>query len=99
MPTKPMPYKRVKDGTVVEAELSVLRETFPEPEIRVPPEHWSQGALLNVRNTGADYCVTLFPEEYDRQHPERALRFTNTAECQSFVSRWYSRQSADPRAY
>ena len=62
------------------------------------PSHWSFGALLNVRNTGADNCVTLHPEEYDPRHPERAMRFANPATCQDFVSAWYSRQSADPRA-
>lgn len=62
------------------------------------PTDWHPGMLLNVRNTGADYTITLFPEEYDPRHPERALRFTNPGEAQDFVSRWYSRQSHDPRA-
>ena len=62
------------------------------------PSFWGRGALLNVRNTGSDYCVTLYPEEYDPRSPERALRFTNPAEAQNFVSRWYMRESHDPRA-
>ena len=72
-----------------------LQEIVTEPVI---PLHWSKGALLNVRNTGPDYCVTLYPEEFDPRHPERAMRFTNPAHCQNFVSNWYSRQSYDPRA-
>lgn len=62
------------------------------------PADWPHGALLNVRNQG-DYVVTLFPEEYDYRHPERALRFPNPAECQNFVSNWYARQSFDGRAF
>lgn len=62
------------------------------------PQGWSKGALLNVRNRGDHYCVTLYPEEYDPRHPERALTFPNTWECQDFVSKWYARETADPRA-
>lgn len=62
------------------------------------PADWTHGALLNVRNQG-DYVVTLFPEEYDYRHPERALRFPNPAECQNFVSNWYARESHDGRAF
>lgn len=69
----------------------------PANETTIPP-HWGRGALLNVRNTGADYVVTLFPEEYDPRSPERSMRFANPALCQDFVSRWYMRESADPRA-
>lgn len=68
-----------------------------EPKLAIP-EDWTHGALLNVRNQG-DYVVTLFPEEYDYRHPERALRFPNPAECQNFVSAWYARQSFDGRAF
>ena len=63
-----------------------------------PPAFWGRGALLNVRTTGGDYIVTLYPEEYDARSPERAMRFANPALCQNFVSQWYSRQSHDPRA-
>ena len=62
------------------------------------PAGWGKGALLNVRPTAAGYCVTLWPEEYDPERPERAKWFANPAACQDFVSDWYSRQSADPRA-
>lgn len=68
-----------------------------EPEIQVPAD-WRPGMLLNVRNTGADYTITLWPEEADPRKPERALHFTNLGECQNFVSTWYARQSHDPRA-
>lgn len=72
---------------------------FDSPGPLQVPEHWSPGALLNVRNAGADYIVTLYPEEYDPVHPERAMRFPNPARCQDFVSKWYARQSHDPRAW
>ncbi len=62
------------------------------------PADWRPGMLLNVRNTGPDYTITLWPEEADPRKPERALHFTSPGECQNFVSQWYSRQSADPRA-
>lgn len=68
-----------------------------EPALAIPAD-WTHGALLNVRNQG-DYVVTLFPEEYDYRHPERALRFPNPAECQNFVSNWYARESHDGRAF
>ncbi len=66
-------------------------------EVRAP-DFWSKGALLNVRNKGEYYAVTLYPEEADPRHPERELRFTNTALCQDFISRWYARENHDPRA-
>lgn len=71
-------------------------DDLPTPQAL--PRGWAKGAHLNVRNTGAEYRITLFPEEFDPLQPERCLRFTNTAECQNFVSRWYSRESHDPRA-
>jgi len=63
------------------------------------PAGWAKGALLNVRNKGEYYAVTLFPEEEDFRCPERTLKFRNTAETQDFISRWYQRESADPRAF
>ena len=73
-------------------------ETQEQPALAIPSD-WSHGALLNVRNGGEYYVVTLFPEEYDWQHPERALKFPNPARCQDFVSKWYARQNFDPRAF
>jgi|HubBroStandDraft_4_1064222.scaffolds.fasta_scaffold25354_3 hypothetical protein len=67
--------------------------------LRAPPS-WTKGQLLNVRNRG-EYVVTLLGEEDDpplRPAPSGALRFTNTALCQAFVSAWYARESHDPRA-
>lgn len=63
------------------------------------PTHWPYGCLLNVRNTGADYVVTILGEEYDPRHPERAIRFSHQGRLQDFVSRWYARQHHDPRAW
>ncbi len=69
-----------------------------EPPRPTPPADWRKGALLNVRVAGADYVVTLYPEEFDPERPERALRFPNPARCQDFVSAWYAREHHDPRA-
>lgn len=63
------------------------------------PSGWLKGQLLNVRNNGIDYVVTLFPEEFDPRYPERALKFSNPAKCQDFVSNWYQRENCDPRAF
>ena len=62
------------------------------------PSDWTKGAMLTVRNKGAYYAVTLHPEEEDPRHPERTLRFANTALCQAFVSHWFAREHHDPRA-
>ena len=75
----------------------------PQPSVayteeQQPPAFWPRGAMLNVRNYGAEYIITLFPEEFHAERPERALRFTNSARCQDFVSRWYMREHYDPRA-
>lgn len=63
-----------------------------------PPADWRKGALLNVRNHGAEYIVTLHPAEYDPRHEDQCMKFTNVGECQAFVSAWYARESHDPRA-
>ena len=76
----------------------VVLEEPAEPALDIP-SHWQHGALLNVRNGGEYYIVTLYPEEYDHRSPERALMFTNVGRCQDFVSKWYARQNHDPRAY
>lgn len=73
-----------------------LEEMLPEPNQL--PSHWRKGALLNVRNYGAEYIITLHPEEHNPEHPERSMSFTNLGECQNFVSNWYARESFDPRA-
>lgn len=85
-PVSANPVSMPADDAIVEPE--------PDP---VPPD-WQLGALLNVRNGGDAYIVTLFPEEYDHRHPERALRFQNSARCQDFISAWYARVWRDPRA-
>lgn len=63
-----------------------------EPGDQPIPADWVKGQLLNVRCYGGDYRVTLLGEEYDDRHPERCLLFTNSFECQQFVSRWYARE-------
>jgi hypothetical protein len=68
--------------------------------LEVPPS-WTKGQLLNVRNRGEFYVVTLLGEEDEpplKPAPSGALRFTNTPLCQDFISRWYARESHDPRA-
>jgi hypothetical protein len=64
------------------------------------PPGWLKGQLLNVRNRG-EYVVTLLGEEDEpplRPAPSGVLRFSNSAKCQEFISRWYARESYDPRA-
>lgn len=73
-------------------------DALEAPRPNAPPAHWGRGALLNVRNTGSDYLVTLYPEEYDAKHPERAMRFAHSGLLQDFVSKWYMRENRDPRA-
>ncbi len=68
-----------------------------QDEVTVPAD-WRKGALLNVRNYGDAYVITLYPEEWDQDRPERAMRFTNLGECQDFVSKWYAAEHHDPRA-
>jgi hypothetical protein len=70
-------------------------DSYPAPA--VPPD-WVKGQLLNVRAADPGYLVTLLGEEYDPRQPERCLQFSSSFECQRFVSTWYARQSADPRA-
>ncbi len=83
-----------------ESSQVAVPEPIDEPPQDAPgiPLDWRKGALLNVRQSADGYVVTLYPEEYDHERPERALRFSNPAQTQDFVSDWYSRQSADPRA-
>jgi hypothetical protein len=74
------------------------QEAPPAPQ---PPAGWLKGQLLNVRNRGEFYVITLLGEEDEpplRPAPSGALRFANSALCQEFVSRWYARESYDPRA-
>lgn len=56
------------------------------------PQAWSKGQLLNVRNAGSHYNVTVMGEEYDTRSPERCLQFSNSFDCQQFVSWWYAPQ-------
>jgi hypothetical protein len=69
--------------------------------LSTPPPSWTKGQLLNVRNRGEFYVITLLGEEDDpplKPAPNGALRFTNTALCQDFVSKWYATEHHDPRA-
>ena len=79
----------------LDPEQEAEQEAVETPAI---PEGWRKGCLLNVRDYGAEYIVTAYPEEFDNEQPHRALRFTNVGECQNFISAWYSRESHDPRA-
>jgi hypothetical protein len=60
------------------------------PEEKAQAAGWSKGQLLNVRNAGSHYNVTLLGEEYDPTHPERCLQFQNINDAQTFISVWYS---------
>lgn len=79
-----------------EPVIEIVEAVFRAPD--QPPADWRKGALLNVRNHGAEYIVTLHPAEYDPRHEDRCMKFTNVGECQAFVSAWYARESHDPRA-
>lgn len=63
------------------------------------PEGWIKGQLLNVRNSGGEYVVTVLGEEFDPRYQMRALKFGNSFDCQTFISKWYSREHHDPRAF
>jgi hypothetical protein len=91
-----MPRGRVRRVAPVDPSLDEI-----EPVVRAdgePPADWRKGSLLNVRNHGAEYIVTLHPLEYDPRHEDQCMKFTNVGECQAFVSAWYQRESHDPRA-
>jgi hypothetical protein len=91
------------------ANLGISVEAAPEQfvpaellnDLPVAPISWTKGQLLNVRNRGEFYVVTLLGEEDDpplKPAPNGALRFTNTALCQDFISKWYATEHHDPRA-
>lgn len=63
------------------------------------PNGWIKGQLLNVRNNGSEYVVTILGEEFDPRYPERALKFDSSFSCQAFISKWYARECHDPRAF
>ena len=79
-------------------EEALPAEPAPPTERFTYPECWNKGQLLNLRRSGDTCILTLLEEEYDPQHPERALIFQSPWDAQEFVSWWYSRDSHDPRA-
>jgi hypothetical protein len=91
-----------------ELEPTIIQEGSPELVLtqvsdeaihfNTPPSDWRKGALLNVRNRGDAYVITLYPEESHPERPERELRFTNPGVCQDFISAWYAAEHHDPRA-
>jgi hypothetical protein len=90
----PIPGERLAPEQIVPPEVL-------EPDPVMVPASWTKGQLLNVRNRGEFYVVTLLGEEDEpplKPAPSGALRFTNTPLCQAFVSAWYARESYDPRA-
>ncbi len=96
--TIPTPPAAVCLLTSASIEVPVMPEPpSAEESVGVPPS-WTKGQLLNVRNAGECYVITLLGEEFDSRYPERALKFTNQALCQNFISSWYAREHFDPRA-
>jgi len=89
---------KTQEHAAVHAVQVLDDDTIIEPPMSDVPEGWELGALLNVRNAGEFYIVTLYPEEYDFRNPERCMRFHNSARCQDFCSAWYARLWIDPRA-
>ena len=93
--TRPYRIRKVGAAPVVE-HLQELPEAIREPNL--VPEGWRHGQLLNVRNRGDAYVITLLGEEFDPEHPERSMRFENPGDCQNFVSGWYAKQHHSPLA-
>jgi hypothetical protein len=102
---KPTPEQIIRDsarnlGISMQPEPDEPDPDDDEDATRVPPS-WTKGQLLNVRNRGEFYVVTLLGEEDEppfKPAPSGALRFSNTALCQDFVSKWYAAEHHDPRA-
>lgn len=94
---RPRP-KKVGSAAPVELPDDAEQEPIEPRDPSAPPDSWRKGALLNVRNRGDAYVITVYPDEFDPEHPERSMRFTNLGECQDFVSRWYAAEHHDPRA-
>ena len=93
-------FKRVAPPAHIAAEpIPLIADEELVTHISAHPTDWGRGALLNVRNTGTEFVITLHPEEFDRLKPERAMRFANSSACQDFVSSWYTREARDPRAW
>ena len=93
-------YKRVAPPAYMAAQpIPIITDEELAPTGPTHPADWGRGALLNVRNTGSEFVITLHPEEFDRLKPERAMRFANSSACQAFVSSWYTREARDPRAW
>lgn len=96
---RPRPRKVSAETESEAVDLAEHAEMIEVPrEPNTPPPDWRKGMLLNVRNYGHAYIITLHGEEYRPEHPERTLQFTNPGECQDFVSRWYAPEHHDPRA-
>lgn len=99
---RPRPGKVREGGSPLEpkqeAPAPVVEEETQQDDTPRVPADWRVGALLNVRNYGTHYIITLWPEEYSPEHEERCIKFTNVGLCQDWVSKWYARQSHDPRA-
>ena len=86
-PTLKLPEKKAPE------EPQSPQEPKPkEGEPFIYPDFWTRGQLLNVRNAGSHYNVTVLGEEFDTRYPERTLQFPNSWECQAFISWWYASQ-------
>ena len=93
-----LPVEAVDDVPTETSEQALIDDSGDELRYVSIPSDWRKGNLLNVRNYGPEYVVTLYPEELDHDKPERALHFPNHGLRQAFVSGWYARESHDPRA-
>lgn len=60
------------------------------PEEKATHAGWIKGQLLDVKNMGSHYSITLLGEEYDPTQPHRTLKFTQINDAQDFVSKWYA---------
>ena len=91
-PTLKLPEKKAPEQPQSPQEPKAQEPKAKDGEPFVYPDFWARGQLLNVRNAGSHYNVTVLGEEFDTRYPERCLQFPNSWECQAFISFWYSPQ-------
>lgn len=81
-----------RNSSSASSEDGVSTATAEPAEPFTYPQDWRRGQLLNVRNAGSHYNVTLLGEEFDTRYPDRCVQFPSGWECQDFVSWWYASQ-------
>jgi len=63
---------------------------IPEPQAPQVPSHWRKGELLDVKHfTDGSFTVGRY---FEYAQNAETLKFTNSIDCQNFVSAWYARE-------